>query len=68
MKVINVNADYFESHKVNDFEKLNDKQKYELALADDINFSIWDDIKSFECDLNSDLVNIENGFCYFLND
>ena len=40
MKVINVNADYFESHKVNDFEKLNDKQKYELALADDINYQL----------------------------
>ena len=69
MKVINVNAEFF-FKKINkeNFEKLSNKQKYELALADDINFSIWDDIKSFECDLNSDLVNTENGFCYFLND
>lgn len=50
-----------------DLEKMSDKEKYQMALADDTDTAIWDDIKSFETDLNDDLVDIENGFVFFIH-
>lgn len=50
-----------------ELEKMSDKEKYQLALSDDTDTAIWDDVKSFETDLNDDLVNIENGFVFFLH-
>ena len=69
MKIINVDADFFYKNNKEDFDKLTDKQKYDLALSKKSYFQVWDNIKSFQYALNYDnSVNIENGYVYFLTD
>lgn len=51
-----------------DLERMYDKRKYEIALSDDEYTMIWDDIYSFQGDLNDDNVDTENGFVYFIKD
>lgn len=60
---------FFYKNNKEDFDKLTDKQKYDLALSKKSYFQVWDNIKSFQYALNYDnSVNIENGYVYFLTD
>lgn len=40
------------------------QQRYELALSDDENVSIWSDIESFLTDVNDDMVSLDEMWFY----
>ena len=45
-------------------EEMTDKQRYEIALEDNENTVIWNDIDSFLTDLNDECISVNNMWIY----
>ena len=56
-----------EVYKDYDLDKLTDRQKWELALEDEVNVSIWDDLHSYNADFNDGLVSLEHFRIYVID-
>lgn len=76
-KVIGFSSDYYTRKSVNGIEyfknivpldEMTPRQRYELALSDDENAMIWDDIDSFLTDLNDEYISVNNMWVYKYNE
>lgn len=72
-KIIGFSSDYYTRKTVNGIEyfknivpldEMTPRQRYELALSDDENAMIWDDIDSFLTDLNDEYISVNNMWVY----
>lgn len=76
-KIIGFSSDYYTRESVNGIEyfkniipldEMTPRQRYELALSDDENAIIWDDIDSFLTDLNDECISVNNMWVYKYNE
>ena len=76
-KIIGFSSDYYTRESVNGIEyfkniipldEMTPRQRYELALSDDENAIIWDDIDSFLTDLNDECISVNNMCVYKYNE
>ena len=76
-KIIGFSSDYYTRETVNGIEyfkniipldEMTPRQRYELALSDDENAIIWDDIDSFLTDLNDECISVNNMWVYKYNE
>lgn len=76
-KIIGFSSDYYTRESVNGIEyfkniipldEMTPRQRYELALSDDENAIIWDDIDSFLTDLNDVCISVNNMWVYKYNE
>lgn len=55
-----------EHYERQELDCMNGKELYERALSDDEHASIYDDLNTFQEDLNDECVNVDGSWIYFV--